>query len=141
MQFRRQNPLTLVVGVLCLLVAAGCEELGPDARGEINTTALQRVGTERTCLPFIDVANVQSQGEYTLKFALRDGSHWENQVSSPSSTEFARSACTLDQSRQTFLFDSDADEICADEVVFVGVRIHQLSRYLGRCRLGTFKRI
>jgi hypothetical protein len=125
----------------CLLATSSCEELGPDARGEVNTTAMQRVGIERSCLPYIDVANVQTQADNTLEFALRDGSRWENRVSSPSPTENAEAVCALDRSRQTVLFNSGADEICAEELVFVGVRVHQLSRYLGRCRLGTFKRI
>lgn len=141
--FRR---LILITWLLSLTIAAGCEELGPAARGEIQNSATQRIGVQRTCLPFMDVANVQrgnAQGsaEYLLEFALRDGTRWVNPLTSPDPASAPRSACELGQGRPSLLFDSDPDEICAEDVVLVGVRTHQLARFLGRCRLGEFRRL
>ncbi len=141
---RRRSEVFLVL--LSLTIVAGCEELGPDARGEIQNSATQRVGVQRMCLPFLDVANVQrsnvqGNAEHLLEFALRDGTRWVNPLTSPDPASASQSACELGQGRPSLLFDSDPDEICAEDVVLVGVRTHQLARFLGRCRLGEFRRL
>ena len=131
----------LICALAAALSASGCEELGPDARGEVNTTALQRVGVDRECVPLFDVANVQGKGD--LEFALRDGTRWRNTLSSLNPADDTDvSACTFDKHSYSFLFQTaDAGEICASDLVMVGVRAHQLSRYVGQCRLGRFSRI
>lgn len=130
-----------LVSCLAFLLSA-CEELGPDARGEVPTTALQRVGVDRMCVPMFDVANVRSGSDRSLEFALRDGTRWHNTLAEPEGSADAVSLrCRLDGPGHTFLFDTNTDELCAGDLVLVGVRTHQLSRLLGHCRLAGFSRI
>lgn len=137
--------LCVMLGCLGLLNAAGCEELGPDARGEVPNSAVQRVGVERVCLPFLDVANVQGtragHGQKTLVFALRDGSRWISRLANPAANERAGPGCLIEPGKQNLVFDSNKGEICAEDMVLLSVRVHQLHRFSGRCRLGQFDRL
>lgn len=57
---------------------AGCDELGPDARGERQVTALQRVERNRQCILLRDMRQIRWGEEGGIEMVLQDGSRWVN---------------------------------------------------------------
>jgi hypothetical protein len=135
-----QLPFLLALSPAITAALSGCEELGPDARGEIANSATQRIGVGRSCIPYFDVANVQRGEQGTLIFALRDGTAWRSTLTLKDAGG-EQTACDLHQDQLSFMFATEADELCAGATVLIGHRVYKLDRHSKNCELGNFERI
>ena len=132
------------LGLALAAALSGCEELGPDARGEIANSATQRIGVQRSCVPYFDVATVRLGEQGTLVFALRDGTAWSSTLTlqDADADQAEQTACTLAQDDQlSFMFATAEDELCAGTTVLIGHRVYKLDRHIKTCEIAVFERI
>lgn len=123
---------SVLAGVMLTAMAgglSGCDELGPEARGERQVTALQSMARERSCMPYFDIASVRWQESGAVEFLLRDGTRWRNET---------QSACLHGSKQVKFAFDSADTEVCSGNAMHVLQPQHQVFRHLGTCELGRF---
>lgn len=117
------------VAALLLLSIGACEELGPDARGEIPTTALQTVGDDRACIPLGDMAAAVPLDSAALRVLLRDGTEWRNDLRGP---------CPTIPAMDEIAFVTETGDACAGDQVLLLQRTHTIARLSDTCVLGRF---
>lgn len=120
----------LLMPVLVLMMSA-CEELGPEAKGEIATTALQSVGDERACIPLGDMVSAQPMKEGQLRVLLRDGSDWRNDL---------RGTCPGIAAADSVVFVTETGDACVSDQIQLLLRSQSIARLAGTCTLGRFTR-
>lgn len=109
--------------------ATGCEELGPEARGERQTTALQSIARERVCIPYADIQFVRSGESNSIEVLLRDGTRWQNKPTD----------CAVGSDGGAFAFRSNQEEICEGDQLIALQRRHQVFQHLTDCTLASFR--
>ncbi|MGE0624823.1 MAG: hypothetical protein AB7I04_17565 [Pseudomonadales bacterium] len=114
--------------VLPVLLTA-CDELGPGARGEIPTTALQTVGDDRACVPLDDMTAARPLDDVGLRVLLRDGTDWHNNL---------RGLCPMMPAMDEVAFVTETGDACAGDQLLLLQRSQSIARLAGTCVLGRF---
>jgi hypothetical protein len=122
--------LRILLALANLALVAGCEEIGPEAKGEINTTALQAVGTDRECIPLFDMVQARARAQGRLEVVLRDGTRWSNDL---------HGSCVALIEDATVAFSTDTDAACEADKVQVLDRAPAVWRHVSTCTLGRFE--
>lgn len=126
------NSYRMITLTVLVWLAAGCEELGPESRGEISNTAVQSIAEARTCLPFFDIDAVKPVSPTTVEFVLRDGTRWHN--------ELAR-ACPSVTAESVLAVASETDGACEADQLLVLHKARRVLRHLDTCVLGRFEKL
>lgn len=111
-------------------LAPGCDELGPEAKGEINTTALQAVGTDRECIPLADMVQARVKAQGRLEVVLRDGTRWGNDL---------QGSCVALGGEGSVAFSTDTDAACEADKAQILDRAPAVWRHVSTCTLGRFE--
>lgn len=114
---------------LVALCAGACEELGPDARGEISTTALQTVGDDRACVPLDDMTAARPNEDAVLRVLLRDGTEWHNDL---------RGVCPAIARNHEVAFVTETGDACTGDELLLLQRTQGIVRLADTCVLGRF---